>query len=275
MKKDEFFKKLQIESPAKEIISLVEEKTGKNIGFIQNNNLQVEATVKIARKNMPQHIIYFKGEDTEILSHLIAHECGHILRILSVSEDKRLVPASNKKNEEYAFSRIKNDLPKFLSSLPNEALNKFFNMLIDGLIRQLTNLPVDFRIENWLHTNYADLRVVQKKSLDKSLKLAIQGLSKEIKQMVPYIIFEKSNLMNYAYAKAIDDLLGTDYASFYKDLPDLDLGEKLYSYLKEKDGGFLQDIKIINEWAGLLNLKEWFRWINFENMPDNYLTDIK
>jgi len=162
-----------------------------------------------------------------------------------------------------------------LSSLPNEALNKFFNMLIDGLIRQLTNLPVDFRIENWLYTNYADLRAVQKKSLDKSLKLAIQGLSKEIKQMVPYIIFEKSNLMNYAYAKAIDDLLGTDYASFYKDLPDLDLGEKLYSYLKEKDGGFLQDIKIINEWAGLLNLKEWFRWINFENMPDNYLTDIK
>ena len=275
MNKYDFFEKIQVEPATQEIISLVEEKTGKTISFIPNNNLQVDATVKIARESMPQHIIYFKGENSSFISHLIAHECGHILRIMSVSKEKRLVPASTEKNKKYALAEIKKDLPKFFKELPADALDKFLDIFISGLIRQLTNLPVDYRIESWLYSDYPGLRAVQRKSLNKSLKLAINGLSKKIKQMTPPLVFVKSNLMNYAYAKAIDSIFEMNYSSFYTDLPNLDLGEKLYSYLEEKDEGFLQDIKIIDKWAGLLNLKEWFQWINFEDIPGDYLINIK
>jgi len=275
MNKYDFFEKIQVEPATQEIVSLVEEKTGKTISFIPNNNLQVDATVKIARKSMPQHIIYFKGEHSNFISYLIAHECGHILRVMSVSEEKRLVPASSEKNKKYALAEIKKDLPRFFKELPDGALDKFLDIFIDGLIRQLTNLPVDYRIEKWLYSDYPSLRAMQKKFLDKSLKLAVNSLSKKIKQITPPLVFVKSNLMNYAYAKAIDSIFGMNYSSFYVDLPNLNLGEKLYEYLLGEDKGFLQDITIINSWANLLELKEWFQWINFEDIPRDYLINIK
>jgi hypothetical protein len=103
------------------------------------------------------------------------------------------------------------------------------------------------------------------------LKASIQSLSKEVKMMTPSLIFEKSYLMNYAYTKVIDKLLNTDYLHYYKNLDNLDEGDKLASLLETEDKGYNQDIEIINNWAMILDLSKWFSWINFEQIPDDYL----
>jgi len=44
---------------------------------------------------MPNLLLYYRPEHTGMINHLIAHECGHILRICGVKSEHRLIPLSS------------------------------------------------------------------------------------------------------------------------------------------------------------------------------------
>jgi len=274
MNKYEFFQKYNIDRSAEEIVSDIETRTKKEMVFIERPDLEVRATIKIARKNMSNHFFYAKNFHSEAINHLVVHECVHILRILSALEKDRLVPGVKNENIIHYRVSIDKSLPKIFKEMPKETLEKILDFWLNGIIRQLTNLPVDYRIEYWIYNNFPNLRKTQNKSVENDLKASIQSLSKEVKTMTPSLIFEKSYLMNYAYTKVIDKLLNTDYLHYYKNLDNLDEGDKLASLLETEDRGYNQDIGTINRWAEILNLSNWFTWINFEQIPDDYLNVV-
>ena len=74
------------------ILEKVRNETGKRVEFIEKNDLTTFAALKMARKNMPSHLVFYKREHDEIINHLIAHECGHVLRMFAVPEEKRIRP---------------------------------------------------------------------------------------------------------------------------------------------------------------------------------------
>ena len=67
------------------ILEKVKDETGKKVEFIEKNDLTTFAALKMARKNMPSHLVFYKKEHDEIINHLIAHECGHVFRLFAVS----------------------------------------------------------------------------------------------------------------------------------------------------------------------------------------------
>lgn len=271
MRKEQFFEILPLEPSTKAIVQLVEEETEKGFEFIEKPDLSVSASVKIARSFMSSHIVAFKSENYERLSHLVAHECGHILRYYSVSADKRVVPGTSKENQDKANYWIEKTGRKKLNKLPPNAIPKLKEIWISGFIRLLTNLPVDYRIETWLYNNYPDLRKVQKDSLDADYSTALAGTSKRIESITPDDIYNKTNLINFVFYAALDRILGSSYAKGFKKFSKSKTSEKLMASLMEDDHGFEQDVGTINEWAGILNVSDWFQWGDFENVPDNYV----
>lgn len=271
MRKEQFFEILPLEPSTKAILQLIEEKTGKGFEFIEKPDLSVSASVKIARSFMSSHIVAFKSENYVRLSHLIAHECGHILRYHSVSSDKRIVPGTSKENQDKANYWIEKTGRKKLNKLPPTAVPKLKEIWISGFIRLLTNLPVDYRIETWIYNGYPDLRGAQRSSLDADYSTALAGSSKKIEIITPDVIYNKTNLINCVFYAALDKSLGTTYAKGFKKFCKGKTPEKLMAPLMEDDGGFEQDIETINEWAEILNVSDWFQWGDFENVPDNYV----
>ena len=258
----------------KSILLEVEEITKKKIEFIEKEDLPTYAIVKIARKNMPSHLIVHKREHNEIINHLIAHECGHIIRIYQSSEEKRLIPMSNDKTKLNALQEIENDVNALSKKLPFNQLSmpKVVNMWYDGLIKQLTNLPPDIMIEKWLYDKYPNLRPYQLESIKKQLKEAIIGLSNEVRELTPKKIWDSSNTMNYAFLGIIGLHFGTNFIKPYNNSGFEEKGKKLAklaeeNYVDNYEGG----IQVINKWAEFLDLKSWFEWTDFENIPSDYL----
>lgn len=262
---------MSIEPSTKEIVQLVEQETGKDFEFVEKPDLSVSASVKIARSFMVQHIVAFKSGNLERLSHLIAHECGHILRYYSVPVDERIVPGTSKENYGKADYWIEKTGRKKLSKLPTTAVPRLKEIWINGFIRLLTNLPVDYRIENWLYNDYPDLRKAQLSSLDADYSTALAGASKKIETITPDVIYNKTNLINCVFYTALDRSLGTSYAKGFKRFCKGRTSEKLLAPLMNDDRGFEQDIETINEWASILNVSDWFKWGDFEQVPDNYV----
>jgi len=263
---------LKLLNSTKEILDLITDLTDKSFEFVHKPDLPTLAMVKVARENMPCHLIYYKNMSPGNIDHLIAHECGHIYRMMSVPIEYRVIPASNMENRQAAMTKIENELFNLSRDIPIEKMSSVFEIWFNGIIKELTNFPVDMRIEKWIYDNYPELRKAQKITIDKQIRENVQALSENIKKITPVFVYDASNVMNYAFASYMESLICKKYTTPYKRTKYPEVGTKLVKLVSNtKDEGYKQDIEIINKWANILGLTNWFYWTDFEDVPSDYL----
>lgn len=263
---------LKLLRSTQDILELITEITQKPFSIIKKPDLPTTASIKIARKNMASHLLFYKDDKDGILDHLIAHECGHIYRIWGVPPEERKMVYTDDENKHHALSQIGDELLKLTNKIPMEKLGKIFDLWFYGIIRQVTNIPVDMRIEKWIFDNYPELRESQISTIDRQMKEGAQVLSKRVKDLTPKKLYDASNYINCSFAIAMESLLKKKYTAPYRNTPYTGLGSELADLvLKSEDRGFNQDIEIINQWTEMLSLKGWYYWRDFEDVPPDYL----
>ena len=182
-----------------QIFAEVKSITGKEVKLVEKKDLDTYASIKIARKSMPVHVMYFKPGQTGIMNHLIAHECGHILRIYGVEPQYRLVPFHNDQLKMKALKDIEPEIQRLSKMIPFDRLVQIKNIWYTGMIKQLTNFPSDIMIEQWIYDKYPDLIPYQSQNLMKQFDEAVQALSGQVEKLTPVKILKASNGMNYAF----------------------------------------------------------------------------
>lgn len=254
-----------------QLIEQVEAKTGKPIEFLAIYNLNVDATTRIARTSIPQHVIRFKSTETERLNHLLAFSSAQILRILSAPSEERLVPATSKATLTIARDSLGGDLTR--ATLPKGREQEITQFWIEGLIRQLTNVPTDIFLNQWLRKKYPDLRFEQQASLRAEMTHNEQGLSKQVQRITPRKIFDASNAMNYVYRRELAEITGEKSTVAYRMFSGIiNQGRVLQRILQEiGDQGHKGDREIIDRWADELGINKWFAWQSFDVIPENFL----
>ena len=233
--------------------------------------LETYAGVRIARSNMPEHIIVYKTEHNDLINHLIAHECGHIKRIYETPPEKRFMVISNDDQKHKGMAVFEKDLEKLAKNMGVETAGKLANLWYSGLIRQVTNQPVDLMIEKWLFENYPGLRTLQTNSLSNQNDLAFAGLSRRIREITPDFVFKAGNLMNAAYTSLLSKIIRIKLVREWKRTEFYDESLELAKMLDIEKGWPPEgDLDIVNLWAKRLNLSEWFSWHQFEDVPFSY-----
>ena len=262
---------IQFIDPVSEVLEEVKSITGKGIEFIQKEDLPTYAALKMARKNMPSHLIYYKKEHDEIINHLIVHECGHLFRIFKCPENQRLVPYSNDQMKYNALKKIENEIQALTKILSEDQIAQIINLWYNGIIRQVTNLPPDIMIEKWIYDQFPKLRALQLKSLNKQLAEALSGLSETVSRMTPYTILYTSNVMNYAFFRILGLHIGQNFTRQFSSTIYIGKGKELAS-MTEKDytNSHEGDNIMIEKWAAFVKISDWFKWNGFENVPPNY-----
>jgi len=266
---------LDLVPSVQKILDEVKDSTGKAVDFIENDNLATYAKVKVARKSMPAHIIFYRSRHDELINHLIAHECGHILRIFSVPKEERLIPMSDQDTKTRVVHELAGDLSRLSSFLSTRDILKMVDMWQQGIITQLTSYPPDLMIEKWIHGSYPELRPYQKKSIMNQHSDAIKVFSPQIKKITPSKIYEPNIIMNITFFSMLGSILKLNLIKPFKSLPYLKKGNELASFTKKDyNDSYKGDIAMTNYWASFLGLNEWFKWTNFEDMPEGYLESI-
>jgi len=257
---------LSLIAPVHEILEKVRQATSKEIQFIEREDLPTYAALRMARADMPSHIILVKREHDEIINHLIAHECGHVLRVFGVPEEKRLIARTNDRIKLNALSQIEGEIQALSAVLPFERLAQMVNLWYDGTFRQVTNFPTDIMIEKWLYDNYPELREYQLASIRKQQEEALLGLAGETVRISPQTFINLSNIMNYAFFRILGFHFGTNFVKPFANMNYLEKGKKL-AFLTEE--GYVDshegDIEMANQWAQFLGISNWFEWARFEN----------
>jgi hypothetical protein len=262
---------IQFIDPVPEILAEVKSMTGKGFEFIQKDDLSTYATLKMARKNMPSHLIYYKKEHDEIINHLIVHECGHLFRIFKCPENQRLMPYSTNQMKHNALKKIENEMQALNGILSEDQIAHLTEHWYNGLILQATNLPPDIMIEKWIYDRFLALRPLQLKSLNKQLTDALSGLSETVSRTTPNTILYASNVMSYAFFRILGFYIGQNFIKRYNSTPYVEKGKELTSitennYTDSHEG----DNVMIDKWAAFVNISDWFKWRGFEDVPADY-----
>ena len=147
------------------ILDQTEVLTGKPIEFVEDDRLSPLATVRMARSSMPAHVIRFRKADPVLLAHLIAHECGHVQRMFAAPPDKRLVPVTRPEHSDRVSRILAADPCVTLDTMDERHARELLTIWHQGMVNQVVNLNVDYRIESWLYREYPGIRPNQEKSI--------------------------------------------------------------------------------------------------------------
>ncbi|MBI4446875.1 MAG: hypothetical protein HY645_13340 [Acidobacteria bacterium] len=240
--------------------------SGYTIVVSSDSNLDVWSSTRYPRQGEKNCLVSYNPSCEKFLDYLIAHECGHIYRFFTARPEDRLVPAT------YAagLSRAKRQVAEHWKLRPvisRDLSDQFLESLCFGLVRQLTSIPADCRIDAWVYENFEWLREIQASALHTLHATSLRCLESEIRKWTPPPIYAKSNTMNYVLAKAIGKLLDEPYLTVpYVEQGFAEIGEKLDSYLREPDRGHAGDMCIVDAWARELSLEGWYHWVRLGDM---------
>jgi hypothetical protein len=261
-----------LEGDAINILEQTEELTGKPIEFVEDDSLSPLASVRMARSSMPAHVIRFRKADPVLLAHLIAHECGHVQRMFAAPPDTRVVPVTRPQHTDLAFRILAEDSTVALDGMDERAIRELFTIWHQGMVNEVVNLNVDYRIESWLYREYTGIRPNQEKSIALQVQMSVAGLAPNVKRDTPHMVYERGNAVNYAYLRSVGILLGRNLVRDYTDSTIVALGKRLAAVLEEPDTGFEGDVRESNRWAAMLGIGDWFDWQPFEDVPASYLS---
>ena len=259
---------LTLRQTTRNIIQLVEDKSGIPVRVTQDPKLPTMAAVHMARKGgSPVHLVLYKPFPGQSPDYQICFECTYILRLFSNPPEKRFDIASTEQARKEVEEMM--NAPDGVGAkygLKKSQIGELRDQFLNGLITHLRSIPVGLRASEWLATNYPELETLEKEHVHKEIEINRQSMKKEIEEITPPKIFKTAQTITAAYML---------YWSEFFNQPELFNPYILRGF--EKDARSLLDIyhqtsdqpihdqELINAWGEHLGLTNWYTWILYQS----------
>jgi hypothetical protein len=235
---------------AQQLIQQVEKLSGRMVHVMEEPQLQVMATVSIARGAAPAHFLRYRP-GTRAVDYLVAYQLGFVVRLFSCPPDARYdVMTSSAEQEEGIRALGLGDLPE-----------DFARSIVDNVVVQLRTYSVGFRVDKWIREQCPGLREQQEHSVRSQLTENAQALAPEIRERFTQELVDANTTMNAAYAIAWGEILGdARHAIPYKAMGYENKAMELLAMLRDIPDDPLSDGTLIEGWAHALGLRGSFHF---------------
>lgn len=253
---------MALDQTTQDVISLVEEASGRPVIVQSDPSLRLLASVKIAKGPSPAHVISYNPSVGANADYVICFQCGFILRVFQTPEPERFDLASTWRGRNDAEKLVANQFREAGRAMTAGGLSQIRDQMLNGLILQLRSMPIGLRVDAWLTEHYPALKDQQRAIIGRQLTENMAALSPEVKRMTPAKIFEANAGMNAAFAafwsRCWQDML---FLQPYKATAHADLGERLLKSWDEVPADAVHDRRLIEVWAEQVGLSSWFEFV--------------
>lgn len=274
MKEFEHSEQPKLLPETQELIEKIHTLTGFTVEIQAEPKLHgsARAVLDLARLSSDRcHRVLYDPKFERFLDHHVAHECGHIVRLMTVDENEQVVSvvtrASRKIAVQQLFSNIKGPFDD--KNMNEDYWEAISSAWITGIVMQLHNTPPDIHIERWIHQEHPPLRKIQAASILSMARDCHKVLKPRVKLATPPLIWDASNAMNYAILRSAAELYGRDdFIKPYEGTKAEIMGMELFEMFgSTPDTGFACDKQLSDQWADRLGLKNWYIWRNIRDLP--------
>lgn len=249
------------------MIALLEQKSGCLVHVMEDPKLENLSRIKIARGNMPAHIISYKpGLKNESPDYSIIFQCAMAMRVFDCPPDeRRLIAASSTANEslQAILARPNGIAEKF--QLSGARLNGFTDKLVDGLIAHLCSIPLSLRVSESLSLDHPELLELEAAHVERELLINKETLSDQIQEIMPSEVFDPTQCINAAFAIFwAERLERTEIVNPYRLAGFESHGSELLKIYEGIPSDPTNDCELIDAWADHLGIRDWYTWLPYQ-----------
>jgi hypothetical protein len=258
---------LKLREVTRKVISSLEEKSGYLVQVTEEPALPTLATIRIARGNIPAHILSYKpGPKNESPDFAICWQCAFALRMYECPLDQRFLIAGNPEGDK-ALDAILKAVPGILEDyhLNKTQFETFKQQFLSGLITHLRSVPIGLRVSERLTLDYPDLLELEPLQVEKELAIAKESLSVRIRESMPAEIYNPTQYINAAYALFWAARLEKPAVVNPFHLNGFDRnGQQLLNIYESVPGDPAHDNELIDRWADYLKIRKWYSWLPYQ-----------
>ena len=259
----------------------------RKIDLIQDEEIPTAAKFEFA-ENYERDIHMLRYKTTyPAVAHLIMHELVHLDFVIQArKEEVNQLFISNQKHKAQFIGGLESTIKKFHKmGISEKAIADYCSSLFEGMNRQIFNAPIDLFIEQFLFTQFPDLRAHQFLSLYTLLQEGLKAVTdKKIVELSPSEIISKSKVYNLVNAIQFKELYGLDFIKDYNASPSElkqanDFYEEFLQYRDDKEPA--EEYELVLHWAEDLKLDAYFELVNEKEFRtkrmniDNLLSSIE
>ncbi len=209
---------------------------------------------------MHAHVLTYNPERPGVGYH-VAYQCGFVLRLYDNPAEERYEFGGSRAGREAVRGLVAGGVAKRMR-LAEGAVEQLTDQFFDGLLTQLRSYPIGMRIDGWIREAYPALHDAQQDSIDRQQQENVQGLSPQIKQMAPSVIYSGNASMNAAYALFCGRLLSApQYFIPYRSAGLKKPARTLLALWDEIPTDARHDRELVDTWGKELGVSDWYRWV--------------
>jgi hypothetical protein len=255
---------MSLSETTKEVLRLVETRSGIPVHVEPDPILPgtLLAKVEMARGQLALHRVTYRPDSSARPDYLICQQAGFILRMFDTPPDRRFdFAAADEAN--VAVERMVKAHP-VAKALPPQALPKFCQILVDGVLNHLRSIPIGMRVDRWLATDFPALVELQQASVLRQVQDSAVTLAAEHRQTAPQKIYDATQAISAAFAIFWSDRLNQPQLSFsFKVTGYLQAGQELVSIWESTPDAPENDRTIVDAWADKLGITGWYQWVPY------------
>jgi len=247
--------------PVCDILEVLSKVTGKGVTLVRKPDLKSLARMRMAGAGSPAHVLFYRGDNDPLVNHVIANECGHLIRLFGAPPGSRRVAVANERTEALYREEIRDDIQRLSLIHGIGALGEFLPLWYESVVFQLTRMPPDIGIERWIHREYPGLREIQRNALMEQQAKAAAVVSRGVRRMTPRKVYDVSQAMNYAFFRLMEPLTGVSLTAPYERSLHVLQGEELAGRAdRTARDDHEGDVALTRQWADSLGLSGWIEW---------------
>jgi hypothetical protein len=258
--------KTKLRDTTRKIISALEKKSGYPVQVIEDPDLSTIAVMRIARDNMPAHILKIKSVTPPPFDYTTCFQCSLVLRLFECAPENRFLIGSSPEGSD-ALDKIlyapKGLVNKF--GLSQSQADTLRNQLLQGLITHLYSVAVGLRVTESLTIDYPELLDLEAQHVERELNINRETLSPSVREMIPQEVFNASQKINAAYAIHWAQRLEKPQGMNPYRLEGFETGgNELLKIFESIPNDPEHDYELVDGWANYLGLRGWYRWVKYE-----------
>ncbi len=249
---------------ARALLSQVEERSGHPLVLVEENGIGYDSELRIARSGLLEHVVAYVPEYREFGLHFLVSGAYKILRIWDVPVEERYLPATetNRGLSTEDLTELRRKLYHLCERHLEETISRF---LYRGIVRQLTSMPVDIRVEREVASSLPEHHEAQRAYLARQVQDLEPHFSPAIQEVSPERLYRASTAMNVVLADEAAELTGVAPARAILETLYRALGERLREQLHSvREAGYRGDRIVTDLWAKELGMEGWYEWVRWE-----------
>lgn len=233
--------------------------SGYPLMIAERQVVEFDSEISFAHGRRPFHELVYAAQYRGHAVHFITNAALKIVRFYTDPPERRFLPCSASTGTLPPAEH--QELEKKWPQLPPEQMAAAAEFIYRGLVRQVTSMPLDLRVERELHQVLPEHRPLQQAYLRQQVQDFEPCFLSEMAEAVPELVHTASTAMNVAFAEEVAELAGVPIGRRCQTSPCRPLGEKLLAILREvHEPGSLGDRVVTDRWASELGVRDWYAW---------------